>query len=78
MFEFLFYLIKYLAVEKFSSFTGIFSRSGKNLGHTEMQKPHQNIVTVACLFTHFFMHSFFLDAIEGIFNKDASLSIHPK
>ena len=42
-------------------------------------EPHQNIVTVACLFTHLpTMHSFFLDAIEEIYNEDASLSIHLK
>jgi hypothetical protein len=37
-------------------------------------EPHQNIVTV-CLFTHLPIHSFFLDAIEEIYKKDASLSI---
>jgi hypothetical protein len=37
--------------------------------------PSKFIATVACLFTHLSMHSFFLDGIEGIYDKDA---IHPK
>ena len=39
-------------------------------------KKRQNIVTVTCLFTHLPTYSFFLDAIEEIYNKDASLFIH--